>query len=160
MINATACYIHSEGKTLFLYRNGGKEDIHHKKYVPPGGRNEPGERSVDCVVREVEEETGLHIKDPKLRMIVTFDNRGRVLGKDASPQDWCVHIYEATDFTGTLRRENALSEPEWITDSLVHNIRMHEGDHRIWGLLHAKGLFEVIVKYDKERLVTFEYVRV
>lgn len=80
MINATLCYLREGGKTLFLYRNKGEKDIHNGLYVAPGGKTEPGERGIDCIMREFLEETGLTLKDPRLRQVITFHNKGRVMG--------------------------------------------------------------------------------
>jgi hypothetical protein len=88
MINATMCFLRNKQKTLLLYRNKGEGDIHHGWYVPPGGRTERGERGIDCMVREFREETGLILINPKLRVIATFYNQGRILGGKENPEEY------------------------------------------------------------------------
>ena len=52
-----------------LHRNKKDGDVHRGKYNGLGGKLEPGESPEDCVTREVYEESGLRLLDPKLRGI-------------------------------------------------------------------------------------------
>ncbi len=160
MLNATMCFLRSQGNTLLLYRNRGKGDIHDSWYVPPGGRTERGERGIDCIIREFREETGLRLFNPKLRAVVTFYNKGRILGGKKNPEDWLVQVYEATNFTGGLREEHPKAKPIWVPKSELKKVRIYPGDRRIFELLREQGVFEVIVQYSREELTRFEYKRV
>lgn len=128
--------------------------------MPPGGRTERGERGIDCMVREFREETGLTLTNPKLRVITTFYNQGRILGGKENPEDWCVEVYEANDYTGELKEEHPKAKPIWINDSDLAKIRMYPGDKKILELLAHEGVFEAITQYDKEELIRFEHKRV
>jgi ADP-ribose pyrophosphatase YjhB (NUDIX family) len=160
VIYATVCYLRNVGKTLFLDRQGGSGDIHDKKSVPPGGKNEPGERSIDCIKREFPEETGYVLENPRLRMVVTFNNQGRNMGGAKDRPDWVVSIYEATKYSGTLRAERPTAQPRWVADEDIPNLPMHEGDRKIIELLAQEGIYEVLVQYEGDRLKSFEYTRV
>ena len=61
----------------------------------PGGHVEPGEAFTDSVVREVLEETGLTILDPKLCGVKQFPTK--------NGERYVVFFYKATQFTGTLQ---------------------------------------------------------
>lgn len=62
----------------------------------PGGKMNMGEAPDECVIREVHEETGLHITRPELRAVVTvFDA--------AWPIHWLLFIYRTSHFSGDLR---------------------------------------------------------
>jgi 8-oxo-dGTP diphosphatase len=160
MINGTMCFLTSEGQTLFLYRNRGKDDIHNGWYVPPGGRLERGERSIDCVIREFEEETGLGLVDPRLRLIATFFNEGRVLGGKENPEDWRVEVYESSAFNGRLKKERPEDGLVWVPDSEISKVRMYEGDRKIFDLImKQRGVFEVVLQYSKEELIRFDCKR-
>ncbi len=160
MKNATLCYLRVDDKTLFLCRNRIPSDIHSGLYVVPGGQTERGERGIDCILREFEQETGLKLVDPKLKAIVTFYNEGRILGGNLNPEDWCVEVYTAYKFSGDLKPESPDQVPVWISNKDILKINMHEGDRKILELLDKDGVLEVIVQYDGKKLTRFEQYRV
>ena len=74
-------------------------------YAFPGGHIEEGESIAESVIREVYEETGLTIADPKL-----------VAVKDWEPDEggrYIVFCYKATEFTGQLRSSEE-GEVSWV----------------------------------------------
>jgi 8-oxo-dGTP diphosphatase len=80
MPGAAAIIRDETGRVLLIRRGDGRG------WSLPGGAMEPGERIADCVVREVQEETGLEVvpvrvvgvySDPE-RMHVTFPNGDQV----------------------------------------------------------------------------------
>mgnify|MGYP000974429744 FL=1 len=74
-------------------------------YAFPGGHIEEGESLVESVIREIYEETGLTIADPKL-----------VAVKDWEPDEggrYIVFCYKATEFTGQLRSSDE-GEVSWV----------------------------------------------
>jgi ADP-ribose pyrophosphatase len=68
----TLCYIKKDGKTLMLHRTKKQNDIHGGKWNGLGGHMEQGETPEECAIREVCEESGLTIKKPLLRGILTL----------------------------------------------------------------------------------------
>ena len=64
----------------------------------PGGHVEPGESFVESVIREVQEETGLTIENPKLCGTKQFQtNNG---------ERYVVFFYKTNRFSGDLRSSN------------------------------------------------------
>ena len=94
----------STNKVVLQYRSPER----YKKwsgYAFPGGHIEEGESLVESVIREVYEETGLTIADPKL-----------VAVKDWEPDEggrYIVFCYKATEFTGQLRSSDE-GEVSWV----------------------------------------------
>ena len=92
------------GKVVLQYRSPER----YKKwsgYAFPGGHIEEGESLAESVIREVHEETGLTIADPKL-----------VAVKDWEPEEggrYIVFCYKATEFTGQLRSSEE-GEVSWV----------------------------------------------
>ena len=74
-------------------------------YAFPGGHIEEGESLVESVIREVYEETGLTIADPKLVAVKdwSLDDGGRYI----------VFCYKATRFSGQLRSSEE-GEVSWV----------------------------------------------
>ena len=85
-----------------LLQNRVKSDW--RGYALPGGHIEPGESIVESVIREMREETGLTVKDPRLCGIKQFPIEG---GRDL------VFLFETEEFEGTLRSSGE-GEMVWI----------------------------------------------
>ena len=109
-LQTTLCYLEKDGCYLMLHRVKKKNDANHDKWVGVGGKFEPGEDALACVMREVTEETGLTMQAPAYRGIVDF---------------YCtpwpaerMHLYTCTQFAGTMTdcSEGTL---EWVPKQAV-----------------------------------------
>ena len=102
----------TNGKVVLQYRSPER----YKKwsgYAFPGGHIEEGESLVESVIREVYEETGLTIADPKL-----------VAVKDWEPDEggrYIVFCYKATEFTGQLRSSEE-GEVSWVEKNQLEKL--------------------------------------
>ena len=129
--------------TLCLIRRGGEILLQDrlKKDWPgltlPGGHVEPGESIVDSVIREMNEETGLTIKNPRLKGIKQFPIEG---GR------YIVFLFEATEFEG---------EPQSSEEGRVDWYRREE----VAGLPSVKDLEELLQVFEREDLTEFIYTR-
>lgn len=72
MILSTLCYIEKDNQYLMLHRTKKKNDINKDKWIGIDGKFEQNESLEGCIIREVKEETGLHLKSYQLRCIVTY----------------------------------------------------------------------------------------
>lgn len=147
-IAATLCYVRSGGRTLMLHRNKKKGDVHLGKWNGLGGKLDAGESPDDCVVREVREESGLTILDPKLRGVLTFP-------AFQNGDDWLVFVYTATRFTGELAEcpEGALS---WVEDPKILDLPLWEGDRHFLPWLNGDRFFSAKFSYRDGRLASHE----
>lgn len=145
MRNSTICYIKKDNKTLMLHRIKKENDIHQGKWIGLGGKMEEGETPEECIVREVKEESGLRIKKPRLRGILTFP-------RFKDNEDWYVFLFTAKEFEGELieSQEGAL---QWIDDTEIFNLNLWEGDKLFLKWLEDNRLFSGKLVYENGRLI-------
>lgn len=103
-----------ENETQYLLQNRIKEDW--KGYTMPGGHVEPGESIVDAVIREVKEETGLTIRNPKLCGVKQFPiEEGRYI----------VLLFRANHFEGRLVSSEE-GKMHWILKEELKEVNLVE----------------------------------
>ena len=106
----TLCLIHRGNQ--YLLQDRVKKDW--KGYTLPGGHVEPGESIVEATIREMQEETGLTIRNPKLCGVKQFPIEG---GR------YLVFLFETEEFEGELvsSEEGAM---HWVNaeEHCTHNI--------------------------------------
>ena len=83
-----------------------------KGYTLPGGHVEKGESFVEAVIREMKEETGLDISEPKLVGVKQFPIDG---GR------YIVMLYKATKFSGEVISSEE-GRMEWVEYSRLSEI--------------------------------------
>ena len=88
------CLIHD--KEHILLQDRVSDDW--KGYTFPGGHIEIGESVVDAVIREMKEETGLTIRNPKLCGVKQFP----IYDGDYSKGRYVVFLFETTEFSGEV----------------------------------------------------------
>ena len=140
----TLCYVKQKGKTLMLHRIKKENDMHAGKWNGLGGKLEPGETPEECVIREVYEESGLTIRNPRFHGMLTFP------GFDND--DWYGFVFTATDFSGTL-----IDSPEgvlqWIADDELLDLNIWEGDKVFLKWLARDDFFSGKFVYKNNKLV-------
>ena len=137
----TQCYIEKDNKYLMLYRNKKENDLNEGKWIGVGGKLEPNESPDECIIREVYEETGLHIQ-PQLRGILTF-----ILPKW---ENELTFLYTSNNFEGTLKECNE-GQLHWIDKDKVLDLNLWEGDkHFLPKLLETNDFFTMKLVYDKD----------
>jgi len=142
---ATLCYLRHENKTLMVHRIKKENDIHQGKWNGLGGKIEQGETPEECVIREVYEESGLHIHNPLLRGVLTFP-------KFAADEDWYAFVFVANEFEGEL-----IDSPEgdlrWVPNEKIFELPMWEGDRLFLPWLDEKRFFSGKFVYQDGKLV-------
>ena len=108
------------------------------------GHFEEGESPYDCVIREVQEETGLKLLEPEYRAVVTFDS-----DKYESEQ---MHLFTCKAFVGKVGSCNE-GELCWIDKEEVKDLNMWNGDLVFLNLLETrKDFFSLKLTYKGEEL--------
>jgi len=137
----TLCYIEKDNKYLMLYRNKKKNDINEGKWIGIGGKFEKGETPIECMLREVKEETGLTPTNYKQRGIVNFYS--------TIHQDEQMYIFSIYDYEGTITNCDE-GELKWIDKEELYNLTIWEGDRIFLKLISEKetDFFELALYYD------------
>lgn len=148
MINSTLCYIKKDGKTLLLKRNKKENDVHEGKWIGLGGKFESSESPEDCVIREVYEESGLKIENPRLKAVITFP-------KFKDNIDWYVFLFEAFDYTGEMIESNE-GDLEWIDDEKIDDLNMWDGDRLFFQWMRDRRFFSGKISYENGELIDYE----
>lgn len=137
---STLCYLEKDGCYLMLHRIIKKNDVNKDKWIGVGGHFKEGESPEECLLREVQEETGYRLTSYRYRGLVTF-----VSG------DGCIEymsLFTADGFEGELSvcEEGVL---EWVPISEICNLNLWEGDKIFFKLLAAKEpFFSLKLVYD------------
>ena len=140
----TLCYIKKDGKTLMLHRIRKQNDIHEGKWNGLGGHIELGETPEECVIREVYEESGLKLRSPRPRGILTFPMFDGI-------EDEYTFLYTADEFEGVLT-DSSEGVLEWVDDSVVSGLNLWEGDRLFLKWLEDGRLFSGKLTYKDGRL--------
>jgi len=141
---ATLVYLRTGGKTLMLHRIKKANDIHEGKWNGLGGKLEPGETPEACAIREVLEESGLHIEAPELRGIITFPLFAR-------GEDWYVFLFVARHFSGALI-DSGEGRLAWIPDADLLSLPLWPGDRIFLPWLEDPRLFSACFRYEEGSL--------
>lgn len=145
MVNTTLCYIRREQEYLMLHRTKKKNDLNQDKWIGIGGKFEDKESPEDCLLREVQEETGLTLTDYRYRGLVTFVS-------DRWPTEY-MHLFTADGFTGSLK-ECDEGDLEWLPYDQLLEIPHWEGDAIFLNLIARDvPFFSLKLRYAGEELV-------
>lgn len=147
---ATLCYVKKNNKTLMIHRIKKENDMHEGKWNGLGGKFLPGETPEQCVIREVEEESGLIIEKPVLKGFLTFP-------KFSKNVDWYVFVYEAYNYSGEII-ESDEGHLEWIRDSELTDLNLWEGDQHFFKWMDENKLFSAKFYYENGKLNSFNVI--
>lgn len=132
-VELTVLCLISNGDKVLL-QNRVKNDW--RGYALPGGHVEPGESFVDAVIREMKEETGLTVYNPKLVGIKQFPiDNGRYI----------VFFFKTAEFTGNLQSSDE-GMMEWISREDLKNVNA------------VDDLEELLTVMENDELTEFQYI--
>lgn len=146
MKNTTLCYIQQNGCYLMLHRVKKQQDPNQGKWIGVGGKFEEGETPEECLLREVQEETGLTLTRYQLRGIVTFVS-----------DEWgteYMHLFTADEFSGKLADTCNEGELKWVPIDTIPSLSLWQGDRIFLKLLQTrKRYFSLKLCYRGDELV-------
>ncbi|MCB9151780.1 MAG: 8-oxo-dGTP diphosphatase [Caldilineaceae bacterium] len=147
---ATLCYVKSNKQTLMLHRIKKANDMHAGKWNGLGGKLHPGETPEACAIREIYEESGLRVTNPRLHGIITFP-------AFSQNEDWYCFLFTATEFTGSL-----IDSPEgvlaWVDDDKLLGLNLWPGDRIFIPWLANEAFFSAKFEYVNGELVDYDVV--
>ncbi len=146
-LDTTLCYLEKDGCFLMLFRNKKEHDPCEGKWVGIGGKFEPGENSIDCLLREVKEETGLTLTKYQARGVVHF------LSNELPDED--MYLFSGTEWEGEISACNE-GTLKWIPKEEVLSLNLWEGDHFfLEPMLEGDMDIEITCRYEGDRLVEY-----
>ena len=146
IFSTTLCYLERDNAYLMLHRVKKQDDYNHDKWVGVGGKFERFESPEECLVREVQEETGLTLTRYRARGLLTF-----VLGNMTE----FIHLFTADGWEGEMLRGDACREGvlEWVPKEKVDQLPIWEGDKLFFRLLKEEHpYFSLKLVYDGDTL--------
>ncbi len=140
-VELTVLCLIQDGNRLLL-QNRVKEDW--KGYTFPGGHVEPGESFVAAVGREMKEETGLDILNPRMVGIKQFPITG---GR------YIVLLFKATEFSGEVVSSEE-GEMEWIDIDELSRVNVVEDFHDLLKVINDPELTEFQYTIEGDEWIT------
>ena len=138
----------NETEVLLGYKKTG--EIGARTINAPGGKCEPGESTIDCVIRETEEETAIRLDSADLQFIavITFCAAGT--------PDFEVHFFRTSAFSG-IPKETDSFVPRWYEVGKIPFEQMLESDREWFPKVIIGEKFRAKVYY-RERAKGFEKI--
>ena len=135
------CLIYDGDKYLLQDRVG--EDW--KGYTLPGGHIESGESIVDAVIREMKEETGLIIKNPKLCGVKQFPIKG---GR------YIVFLFRTDEYVGNIISSKE-GEMHWVKKEDLSKLNLVNNFSELLQVILDEKLteFQYVVENDEWKLI-------
>jgi 8-oxo-dGTP diphosphatase len=156
-ILATLGYVLSPdgSRVLLVHRNKRPDDLHYGKYNGLGGKVDRGESVTDCMVREVEEESGLVVESLRLRGTISWPGFGK------NGADWFGFIFVIDGWSGTAHAGNHEGTLEWVDRDRLLGLPMWESDRLFLPMVFDDdpAIFHGVMPYERGSMVSWRYER-
>jgi len=141
---AVRCYLIKDGKVVVTKYNEGQPTAGY--YDIPGGKIEDGETAEQAAIREMEEETGIVVKNLKHRGRFIADNPNKIFDFEVfltadfegEPQDFAENTSEWIEIEELLKKEKIFSNIMLLDKFFIN------------GLIDEKYCFEMYVRLDDD----------
>jgi ADP-ribose pyrophosphatase len=108
--NAASVALVRDGRVLLIKRAYAP---YQHLWTFPGGRMDPGETVEQCAIREVQEELGVVIRNPRLALVQS-------LGRDGA---YRLAVFATTDFTGRIAPSDEIGDHKWVDPGMLPALR-------------------------------------
>ncbi|ODT69503.1 MAG: hypothetical protein ABS75_16465 [Pelagibacterium sp. SCN 63-23] len=108
--NAASVGLVREGKVLLIKRAFAP---YQNLWTFPGGRMEEGESAEQCAIREVQEELGITVRNPRPALVQS-------LGRDGS---YRLAVFASMDFSGQIRPSSEVADHKWADPGMLPALR-------------------------------------
>ena len=143
----TLCYLERGDRYLMLHRTKKENDENRDKWIGIGGKIEQGESPYDCVMREVREEAGVSLINPRYRGLIVFVS-------DEYGTEY-MHLFSATKYEGEIKSDCDEGVLEFVDKSKIGTLPLWEGDKIFLKLLDTEDKFFTLkLEYKGEKLIS------
>lgn len=144
MLETTLCYIFKDDQVLMLYRNKKENDVHEGKWNGLGGKVEVNETTLECVIREVLEESGLKIVEPILIGACYYSNFNGI--------EEMMYVYVAKQYEGKIS-ECDEGELHWMMKNEIMNLNVWESDRLFLPYVLDEKFFIGLFEYNNLKFI-------
>lgn len=148
---ATLIYVLHQGKVLMLHRTKKANDVHEGKWNGLGGKFEVGETPQECMLRELEEESGLRATKWSMKGIMTAPQFSH--GKD-----WYIFIFVVEEFTGELI-DCSEGELARIDKDKLLELNLREWDRQFLPLIFQPWFLSIKAIYKQGKFISADIAR-
>lgn len=149
MIRTTLAYIRKENKILMLYRNKKEKDINKNKWIGIGGKALKKEKILDCLKREIKEETNLDVIKSRLVGKIFFNYN------EYQKNQYIMYLYEIEEFSGELNYDCKEGSLKWIDIKDIFKLDLWQSDkYFLCDVINKTSFKEMIINYEDDVLIS------
>ena len=104
----SGCFVEVQREFLFLKRH--PEKLFGGLWCLPGGKQDPGDTGLSCVIRETKEETGIILQPYQVAYVATWHMISRGL-----PYDWELYQAKLPERPLVRLKLDEHTDHEWVT---------------------------------------------
>lgn len=109
----------------------------------PGGKIEEGEGIVDSVKREIYEETGLHLKNLKIRGVKQWYDK-------KEKERYLIFLFISTSYTGRLTSETSEGKVYWLDEQKLLEMDLADDFDQLLKVFNDEKINELVYEDNED----------